>query len=153
MGGRPGAKKEEVDNQKYYDLLGVKKDATTDEIKKAFRKIAIKEHPDKGGDADKVRFHRVISYFIIIFRQNSFFLDHNHFCDSSLRRLLLHMRHLQTQKSVNYMIKLEKKACNQVPNLLVSMIFSTYSETEVAVEMLAHRLKRSSQLVLNSRLP
>jgi DnaJ family protein A protein 2 len=43
-----------VDNQKYYDLLGVKKDATTDEIKKAFRKIAIKEHPDKGGDAEKV---------------------------------------------------------------------------------------------------
>ena len=56
MGGRggPGGKKEEVDNQKYYDLLGVKKDATTDEIKKAFRKIAIKEHPDKGGDAEKV---------------------------------------------------------------------------------------------------
>jgi DnaJ family protein A protein 2 len=63
MGGRPGAKKEEVDNQKYYDLLGVKKDATTDEIKKAFRKIAIKEHPDKGGDADKVRFHRAYLFF------------------------------------------------------------------------------------------
>ena len=53
-GGPRGGQKEEVDNQKYYDLLGVKKDATTDEIKKAFRKIAIKEHPDKGGDAEKV---------------------------------------------------------------------------------------------------
>ena len=53
-GGPRGAPKEEIDNKKYYDLLGVKKDATTDEIKKAFRKIAIKEHPDKGGDPEKV---------------------------------------------------------------------------------------------------
>ena len=53
-GGPRGAPKEEIDNKKYYDLLGVKKDATTDEIKKAFRKIAIKEHPDKGGDPENV---------------------------------------------------------------------------------------------------
>jgi DnaJ family protein A protein 2 len=34
--------------------LGVDKSATHDEIKKAFRKKALKEHPDKGGDPDKV---------------------------------------------------------------------------------------------------
>jgi len=32
----------------------VKKDATQDEIKKSFRRIALKEHPDKGGDPEKV---------------------------------------------------------------------------------------------------
>lgn len=55
MGGR-GARgpKKEIDNTKYYTLLGVGKDATQDEVKKAFRKIAIKEHPDKGGDPEKV---------------------------------------------------------------------------------------------------
>ncbi|HWH06947.1 MAG TPA: molecular chaperone DnaJ [Candidatus Paceibacterota bacterium] len=34
----------------YYEILGVDKKATNDDIKKAFRKLAQKHHPDKGGD-------------------------------------------------------------------------------------------------------
>jgi DnaJ family protein A protein 2 len=52
MGGRRGPPKE-VNNTKFYELLGVDKNASMDDIKKAFRKLALKNHPDRGGDKEK----------------------------------------------------------------------------------------------------
>lgn len=43
-----------VDTTKLYTVLGVEKDATPAQIKKAYRKAALLHHPDRGGDADKV---------------------------------------------------------------------------------------------------
>ncbi|MEK7635435.1 MAG: DnaJ domain-containing protein, partial [Patescibacteria group bacterium] len=40
----------------YYDILGIDKKASKDEIKKAFRTLAHKYHPDKkGGDTEKFK--------------------------------------------------------------------------------------------------
>ena len=39
----------------YYEVLGVGKSASADEIKKAFRKAAVEHHPDRGGDEAKFK--------------------------------------------------------------------------------------------------
>lgn len=64
FGGMPGGfhgqmghdeDEKEVDNSKFYEILGVSKEATQTEIKKAYMLLAKKEHPDKGGDPEKFK--------------------------------------------------------------------------------------------------
>ncbi|CAL9163446.1 unnamed protein product [Musa hybrid cultivar] len=50
FGGAPGS-----DRPDYYEILGVAKSANQDELKQAYKKAAMKNHPDKVGDAEKVR--------------------------------------------------------------------------------------------------
>jgi len=50
-----GSDHEEVDTEKLYKVLGVGKNASEREIKKAFKKAALQHHPDRGGDAEKFK--------------------------------------------------------------------------------------------------
>jgi len=39
----------------YYKILGVAKNASAEDIKKAYRVLALKYHPDRGGDSEKFK--------------------------------------------------------------------------------------------------
>ncbi|MCB0370354.1 MAG: DnaJ domain-containing protein [Bdellovibrionales bacterium] len=83
---------EEVDNTKYYETLELSKDATQDQIKKQYRELAKKWHPDRpGGDATKVLF----------------FL-------SSLKKLQKPTKHLEILKKREFMINMEAKDHSQM---------------------------------------
>ena len=52
----------------YYEVLGIKKGATADEIKKAYRKLAIKFHPDKnpGNNEAEERFKEISEAYAVL---------------------------------------------------------------------------------------
>lgn len=49
-----------------YDILNVDKKASPDEIKKAYRKLASKYHPDKGADSDEEKFKVICAAYGIL---------------------------------------------------------------------------------------
>jgi len=55
-------------NRSYYDILGVKKDASDDEIKKAYRNLAKKHHPDKNkGDKNaEAKFKEISEAYAVL---------------------------------------------------------------------------------------
>ena len=61
----------------YYDILNVEKTSSEDEIKKAYRKVAMKYHPDRGGSPQE--FQQIsIAYTILTKKLKESQNNHSH---------------------------------------------------------------------------
>ena len=76
--------------ENFYQVLGVKETSSQDEIKKAYRKLAIEHHPDKGGSEET--FKKISEAYdtlgdevkkVIVFKQNN--QVHIYKCDEDVQ--------------------------------------------------------------------
>src|ERR1700741_5251133 len=67
-GGEGGSGREAMAKQYFYDLLGVPKGASADDIKKAYRKLAMQHHPDRnaGDKAAEQKFKDISEAYDIL---------------------------------------------------------------------------------------
>jgi hypothetical protein len=96
------------DSRNLYEILGIEKNADSEQIAKAYRKLALIYHPDKGGDAEKFK---VIAHAYSVLNNEKHRKQYDAIIDDALaerefRATSLHV--FRDEKSVDICINLGK---------------------------------------------
>jgi curved DNA-binding protein CbpA len=117
-----------------YSDLGVSRDATSDDIRRAYRKRASATHPDHGGDADD--FHRVHQAYLLL-------------SNPEARAEYDRTGNVNYQESTSREYRLERAAISTLGSLLISFVSSNVSNIVLAIREELHNLINGRQLHLS----
>lgn len=136
----------------YYNILGVPRNATSEDIKKAYKKQVMKHHPDRGGDAEK--FRRVSEAYEILsnsdkrsaydnpqpnFNANDFAQGHNPFAGSPFDSVFGHgfaqQRRTPRNRDINLQAKIDLEDVLTGKNLIMQYQLSSGRLETVTVDV------------------
>ena len=112
--------------KQYYDILGLKQDSTDEEVKKAYRKLSKKYHPDLNPNNKQAeeKFKKIAEAYEILTgkqkpkNQNPFYNDFNNRAKYKARplKLIIELTIEETffgkEKTINYFINDHCSKCN-----------------------------------------
>jgi curved DNA-binding protein CbpA len=110
------------DFENYYQILGLPDFASIEEVKKAFRELAKKHHPDRGGDPEK--FKKILkAYKILSDKEKKKQFDEYLFTFKSKRRNKEYKEKTEGHESINFIPLKETPILNKIKNIVLASIF------------------------------
>jgi hypothetical protein len=110
------------DFENYYQILGLPDFASIEEVKKAFRELAKKHHPDRGGDPEK--FKKILkAYKILSDKEKKKQFDEYLFTFKSKRRNKEYKEKTEGNESINFIPLKETPILNKIKNIVLASIF------------------------------
>uniref|UniRef100_A0A914KV44 J domain-containing protein n=1 Tax=Meloidogyne incognita TaxID=6306 RepID=A0A914KV44_MELIC len=130
----PSASTEPPKPRCYYELLEVERNATDDEIKKSFKKLALRWHPDKnpGREEECAAYFILIqqAYEVLVDPQERAFYDRHreNIIYAGVGRILNMRKLIRVLSSSHSGALLVGKACLQVKRSVLSKFYSVYRD-------------------------
>jgi DnaJ-class molecular chaperone len=153
----------------YYTILGVKKTATTEEIKKAYRKLSLSFHPDRnGGDKNKAEhFSKLTDAYNILSdseKRRKYDMELSisdlNFDPSMLINMMLNPNNLDTNSFLFNFNKVNNSGINSYNNTLPDTIFKdcnitllqSYEGTKIPLNIKKWRIENSRKIYIDETI-